>query len=342
MTAVRIPIPFLAVGSAAALLAGCDYPTSAPILEQRWIIEVEGTSMSITELLPTGVDTAGGNFTMNIDPVSNNETLGNLCASCFDSAVPVPVPAFNGPIIANQGLPTDVSGATVASGSMDITIQNDFDFDPLENGGTITVSLIDDQSGDTVGTVAWTGPTDMLPTGTSDTKTLVLAPGLIGANLTVATQVDCPGGQNSTMNTADLMTVTATPSTLAASDVLVQIVNKSVTFGPEPMDTEDVPSDIVDKIVSGGIVLRVVNPFGITLSGTLDLGTVSKALNVSGSASSTTTLSYTATELKSILGQSGINFQGTAVANASGPVAIAPTQELVLEPSIDFTVQIGG
>ena len=40
--------------AAALLLAGCDIPTAAPIVEQRWILTAAETTLGVEDLLPDG------------------------------------------------------------------------------------------------------------------------------------------------------------------------------------------------------------------------------------------------------------------------------------------------
>lgn len=340
-------------GGVGALGLGCDVPTDLPILEQSWVIEVEGSTIGVEELLPPEVALSGGSFDVAVDPVSTNQTLANLCTSCVNSPVPVPVPAFADSFDVSQPLPGDVTEATVTGGAIDLTIDNGFEFDPLEDGGsgagTIVVSLFDAVTLAPMGSVTWDGAAgDSLPPGTSDTKVLPVAAGVIGNTLLVRTEVSVPGGQLAdSMNvTGDRLTTTATPTSLLLSQASVSVSNKTIAFGPDAIDTEDVGGLIdIESIQEGAIVLSVTNPFGVTLVGSLDIGPtgtpVSKPLNIPTAASSTVPIAYTGDQLRSILGQPDVTFGGSGNVNSSTPVVVTPTSEIGIQTSIAFTVQIG-
>lgn len=341
----RVPAVHAAVAlGLAAIGVGCDFPTDVPILEQSWVIEMDGTTIGVAELLPADVAVSGSSFDVTVPQVQTSQSLGNLCPECAAlNGFTAPVPAFADSFDVNQGLPGDVTAATVTSGAIDITLTNGFSFDPLENGGTITIRVRDQAGGTLLGSVTWDGGAgDVLtPGGGTSTKVLTLAPGAIGSTLLVRTVVDAPGGQTAQINTAETITMEANPTSLLVSDATVNVVDKTVNFGPEPLDTEDVPSELADNIESGSIVLTVTNPFGVSLSGNLDIGTTSKTLNIGSQASSTVPLTYTGPELQSILGEPGVTFGGGGTATATGGVVVTPISEIVLETTVAFTVLVG-
>ena len=77
------------------LLAACDIPTDVPVLEQRWIIPVEETTLGVDRLLPSGITVSGSNFDVSVDPLTTSETLSSLCSSCVAlNGLVVPAPAF--------------------------------------------------------------------------------------------------------------------------------------------------------------------------------------------------------------------------------------------------------
>ena len=73
------PRAVLAALAACVPLPGCEIPTDVPIVEQRWLIPVEETTLGVDELLPDGVAVSGNDFDVSVDPVSTSETLGALC-----------------------------------------------------------------------------------------------------------------------------------------------------------------------------------------------------------------------------------------------------------------------
>ena len=66
----------------AVALVGCDIPSTAPIVTQRWVVPVESTTIGVAELLPSGVSDNGSAFGVTVDPFSTSESLGALCSDC--------------------------------------------------------------------------------------------------------------------------------------------------------------------------------------------------------------------------------------------------------------------
>src|SRR3989304_1201244 len=135
-----------------AALAACDVPTEAPIVEQRWILPVDNTTISVSELLPTGVTVSGNNFAVTVGAFNTSKSLGDLCPGCAPlNGLTAPVPAFDGTFTLSRAPPADVASATVVSGSALIAVQNGFGFDPLAGGGTTAVTPPDGPGGEQVG-----------------------------------------------------------------------------------------------------------------------------------------------------------------------------------------------
>lgn len=327
-----------------AVLTACDVPTEAPILEQRWILPADNTTISVTELLPSGVTVSGNNFAVSVNAFTTSKSLGDLCATCAPfNGLTAPVPPFNGTFTMSQSLPANVSEATVASGSAVIAIQNGFSFDPLGGGGTLTVTVYDGQGGRQLGQTIFTAP---MAAGATVTKTLTLATGAIGATLYVDAVLSSPGGQIAPINTGQRLTITATPNPILVSSAKVNVSSRSVTFAAVDLDVEDIDDAISERIQSGAILLDVTNPFGVGVSGQFDItypgGKITKALNVGSGATSSTSLTYTGAEFRTFLGKSGVKLTGSGtVGSSAGVITVTPAQQVVIKAKIDLTLRIG-
>lgn len=114
------------LGRAAALtglvfLAACDVPSSAPFIDQEWILPVESTSISVVQFLPAVVTLNGTRFSVSVNQIVATRSLGQVCSVC--SAVngqTGPAPAFSSTFSTSTNLPANVSGADIASGSVSI------------------------------------------------------------------------------------------------------------------------------------------------------------------------------------------------------------------------------
>jgi hypothetical protein len=348
MKLVRAP---LTLGLGLLVLAGCDFPTEAPSLEPRWVFPVETTTLDVDELLPTDVTVQVGNFAMAVGEFFVTRTLGDVCAACAAAnGLTVPKPAFTAQFAVDQSLPADVVSATLAGSSVDVTIQNGFSFDPirLPSGatGTITVTLTDGPGGAQVGQIVIDGATETLATGASVTKSTTLT-GTVGNTVTGVVDLDSPAGAPTDLvdiDTAQGFTVTVTPGDVLVSAVTVNVDALIVELEPEPVDT-DLDEGMTDRIQEGTLILSIANPFGVSLSGSLNLGTVlnphTKSFSIPSSATSDVTISYTGAELQEVFRDTGVQFWGSGTISAPGPITVTPGQSVTLEASIDLIILIG-
>jgi hypothetical protein len=336
---MRPPRTVLATAAVAVLLVGCEIPTEAPILEQRWIIPLNETTLGVNELLPAGIVVSGGNFDVSIDPVTMSEDLGTLCASCVVlNGVTTTLPPFNGTFNSTSTLPSDVVSATIVSGSVEISIQNGLSFDPLENGGTLTITVTDGVGGAQLGQVVVSG--EPLAPGSTTIKTMAIAAANVGSTLDISAAMNAPGGQTVTINTSERATITATTTSLLVSSATVNVGSRSVNIQDVALDVAALDSVFTDRIVEGTIILDVVNPFGISVSGTVNIGPTSKSFSLGAGATSSVSISYTGAELRSFLGQSGVTFSGSGTATG-GQVTVSPGQEMTIKATLDLTIEVG-
>lgn len=327
-----------------AVLGACDVPTEAPIIDQRWILPVENTSISVNELLPAGVTASGNAFLLSVDPFSTSAALQDLCSACSAfQGLTAPAPAFEGTLTLSQDLPSDVTGANISSASVQVAVTNHFNFDPINGGGSISITLQDGVGGRPLADVVITGT---LPPSATVTRTLNVDPGSVGTTVFATVVVTSPGGELTTIDGTQRLDVNATPGTIAASSASVDVSGQAVTIDPVDLDVEDIDSSISDRIQNGSIVLAITNPFGVALTAQADIeypgGTLSKPLSVGAGATSTTTLSYTGSELRSFLGKNSVRFTGTGtVSSTAGVITVTPGQEAVIEATLDVNLQIG-
>ena len=329
--------------AACALLPGCEIPTDLPIVEQRWQIPVEETTLGVDELLPDGVGVNGSDFNVSVDPVATRQTLGDLCgiACTLVNNQVVPVPTFGGSSTSSESLPADVVSATISGGSIEVEITNGFAFDPLLGGGTITVDVTNGVGGPSLGQITLDGATDILAPGSTSTSTLALVSGTLDGPLAATTTVNFVGGQTALVRVDDALSVAATANAILVSEVVVNVPSQTVTFDPVDVDVDDIDSDVTDRIEQGTIILEVNNPFAVSLLGNVVIGPTLKPFSIAGSGPSTVELAYSGDELRLFLGQPGITFSGSGTATGVA-VTITPGQELTIEATLDVTIEIGG
>ncbi len=333
-------------------LAGCKYPTSAPIVDQRWILPAESTTIGVGQFLPSGVSDNGSTFAVSVNPFSTSETLGTLCSACQGhNGTSIPKPAFTGSFTTSASLPADVSSANLSSGSVQVSLHNGFDFDPIRPGGgatgTVTVTLTDGAGGRQLGRLVLDGASDSLPAGATITRTMPLSSGTIGTTIVATVEVNSPTGDRITIDTSERMTATATPSSLLISSAVVGVAGRTVDISPTSLDVSSIDQTFIDHIQDGSFTLDVTNPFGVSVTGTLQVtgdgfSPISKSFTVSADPTSTTDVSFSQSELKQFLGKSNVQIIGTGIASASAPITVTPGQMVTLDTKLHVSLSFGG
>ncbi len=331
-----------------ALLAGaCDLPSGLPKWDTQWLIPVKSSTLAVGQLLPPSVSIApdGSAFQVTVLPVAMVRTLAQLCpAYAALSGQTVPKPACTSTVTDTLKLPSDVSQATLASGSVAVTITNGFSFDPLRPGasarGTIVLTLT--SGGATIGTLTLDGATDALPAGSTITRTVALT-GVVAGRIAVGLTITSPAGDPVRIDGSQQFTVTATPQGLRLADVTVPVNQKMVAIQPVDLSVEKVDQSLVNDVKAGTLVLGIVNPFAVT--GTMTVTITGPGVAITKQiplAAGTTTqrVPFTQQEIQSILGKAGVLFNAGGPVNATQPVKLTPTQaaqvtaqlELILGP----------
>ena len=352
---LRSPAPLGRVGLliTLAVLSGCDYPTTAPLNDTRWVFPIEDQSISVVELLPGNVTVSFGSFQVGVDPFSLNQTLGLLCAACvLLDGQNVPTPPFN--VVYNEigSLGTDVVSVVMESGLISLGIQNDLGFDPLRpavaSPGTMTITVYDgDITGHKLGEVVLDGATVALPTGMLTTIPINLAPGTVTPTILTVIDVNSPlGDTNVLINVNNSLNIAVTVGPILVSSATVNVGGLTVNIDEQQLEVADIDPDIVSNIQIGSLILDVQNPFGVAFSLVVEIGgpgimTLQRVLDIGIGATSSATLSYTGAELQSFLGMPGVFFRGSGTVTG-GPATVTPAQVAVLEATLDVELELGG
>lgn len=322
------------------LAGGCDIPTEPPIVEQQWILPLDEVTLDQSELLPPSITISGSTYDVNVDPVAASERLDNLCPGCvpFDGQS-VPVPAFSGTFSSTDALPLDVVEVDVVGGAIDVTITNGFSFDPIEGGGTLTITVAGESGGAVLGSLVLDGNTDTMPPGSMTTRTVTLSGGTITGTETTVDVVSV-GGQVATIDVTDQVTLSAVTTSLSVGSATVDVDGLTASLSEEPLDVADLQQSLIDGIVSGSALLEVTNPFGVTFDGSVTVGTVVKPFTFGAAAASADTISFTGDELRSFLGQTGVTLSGSGTIGG-GPATVTPVDGLLIDASIDLLLELG-
>jgi len=324
--------------SGCLILLGCDLPTTLPILEQRWILPLEQVKIGIEQLLPAGVSVNDGVLEVSIDTITTSSSLNSLCAACAalngsTAAVPAFAFSFNGSV----NLPANISSVEISSGSVQVAVTNGLSFDPLVGGGSIEATILDGEGGSQLAQLIFSGT---LAPGTTLTQSISIGNSIVGDEVLAAIEVISPGGQIAPIDTSEQLRVAATGSALIMGSATVSLEGHAVEIDVVKLDLDHIGPEIIERIVNGSLILQVANPFGVSLSGNINIGPISKSFSITESGRSTTTISYTRNELRSFLGKKGVTLSLSGTANGSS-ITLNSGQKLTIEGTIDCLIRIG-
>lgn len=346
------------------LLAACEIPSDAPILQQTWIIPSDSITVGVAEILPTNVALNGGGtaFVVTVAaPAAINSTLGALCTQpvCQSGVTVVaPVPAFTssgGLLGTTVSFPAGVNAATVTSGTLNLSVNNTLGFDPLRpNGasapfGSIAITLT---SGSTTSTTTFTGSTNTLPTGATTLLAVPMPTGVYTGTVAVSSVLAVPAGGSGSLNSANAISIGTTIQSLTVSQATVVVNADAISTAPTDFDLEGV--DFGDQVESGALLLDVTN--ALTAAATMNVAiaapaqggagpvTITKALVIPATPTSSSTISLSKAELQSLLGKSNVTITVTGTATGTGAgntVIVTPTQRITLRTRVRLILNVG-
>jgi hypothetical protein len=355
-TRLRLVPRSLAGAAVIGLLAACDFPTDLPRVQSRWVVPAEETRFGVAELLPGDVSVSADSstFIVTFDPVGFSQTLAELCGVACVAAdgLTVPKPPFTGNVASQVDFPPEVFAITVVDGTVVLEVTNGLGFDPIRPAagvfGSVTMRVTDDADGDVLSELVVSGTTTSFASGTTLSRSLVLAPTDVNGSLVASVVLDSPLGDPVTVDASAEVAVVATPGTIRVSAVAVDVSSESVALDPVDLDVGDIDADVEGRVVEGAFLLDVTNPFGVGADFDLTIswpsgGPILRSASITPAASSQVRIAFTGDEIRSFLGEDSVVLTGDAVVDAAaGTVTVTPGQELVLKASMDLTLEIGG
>ena len=341
-------------------LGACDLPTEAPKLEQEWIVPLTGTEVDVGEFLPDqlGLTEDSSAFTVQVDPIYFEETLGNLCAACdVLDGLTVPKPAFAGDFQEEVLLPDDVESAQVQEGRVAVVAQNLFGFDPLRpkggETGSVTLALRDGGPGGPIlDEIEIDGGDTSFAPGTTLERDLEYS-GPVGSSLTLTVTVDSPAGGPEPGNWVpigidDELRVSVTTEVLEATSADISVAGEVFDLGVTGLNVAEISKDMVDRVTAGSFLLEVVNPWavGAILNLTISGPTIETPIVLIGQLPPTLTsvveVDFSQAELQAFLGEPNVVMTGQGTVNQdAGAVTIAPAQVMIIDAKLDLTLLIG-
>ena len=354
-----------------AVLAGCTFvalacqvPTDLPIWNTVWQVPADSSEVTVASLLPSSVtivDVGAGTkaFSFGLPEATTSTTLGETCYACAAAAGQrIPKPEFSLADSATVNLPTDVVTADIIGGSIDYTLSNGFDFDPLNPGPTRGWMRILVTSGSTVmARDSINGASLALPSGGTVSRAIQFiasqaSPIYLNGPVTVRATLFSPAGDSVTINTSEQFSVAASAHDIRISQVAVNV--PTTTFTPQhgTVDLSSLDKANAGKIAGGAIILGITNPFAVGGSLSLDIQAPNGAhvvkgftLNVggAGTAPSTIRLGLTSSEINSLVGQKdvAITISGS-ISSPNGAVTVTPIERMVISTLVEATIVTGG
>lgn len=333
-------------------LVACDIPTEPPRWEQTWVLPAERLAISVAELVPPTVDLAedGTVFRFTTSPVAVAATLAEMCGPCVQlDGTTVTKPEFTATLSAVSPLPEDLLAAMLAGGQVELVLEHNLAFDPLRPSadpsrrGYLLLSVTSD--GALVADDSISGDDTAFPAGTPLTASLPIQAVAVAGALELEIRIHSPEGDATRIGASDTLGVTMPATVVDVSEVTVRVADLELGATTTALDFA-VDDWMLDRIRRGALRFQVQNPFDLTgtLEIRLDTGsrTIERTVSVEpGDFSRRIDLS--GAELLDIMGAASVTVTTAGNLSAAGDaLTVTPTQELVLEPSFEVVLLMGG
>jgi hypothetical protein len=341
----------LAVGAG---VASCDIPTSAPKVEQTWLIPLKTDSIPVTELIPAGMTLNAGVFNVVTVADSSVQTLDALCPACVPlNGTTAAKPAFNASLSTVVAFPIAVQEVTLgAAPAAPVVLENNLSFDPIRpNGNTppygrVILYLVA-AGNDTLAVDSLEGATAPLPPGSQDTVLVPLVPGhVLVPPVNVEARIESPAGSAVLINTSESFVVVSPAVPVPADQTKIVIQNKPFTSASVPLDFTHVDAQVRDGIKGAGVRLVLTNP--LPIGGSVALHFKSQgadvftplALNLNPGTDSSTAI-LTAAETQQLIGQvSMVNLDGTVSSIGGGGVTVLPSDQVRIQITLGARILV--
>jgi hypothetical protein len=336
---------------AVVLLAACDFPTEVPRWEQTWVLPAEAVSIAVADVLPAGIGVTADRsaFLATTTAVNLSVTLDEMCPPCtpFEGLV-VPKPAFTTTLPGTAALPADLLGAALAGGSVEVTLEHTFSFDPIRPAGAggpmghivLTVT----SNGAVVARDSVSGNDRAFPAHSPLRATIPVAQVTVSNELAFEVRIYSPEGPPTLIRSSDRLTVHVAPSELRIAQATVRATGLEVAPTRESLAL-DVDTTMIDRIQRGAIRFHVQNPWELN-------GTLGVRFELEGRAIERTLpvqpgsfrhrIEFTGQELRDILGAPNVDLVTWGTVSApGGAVTVRPDQVLVLETEFELVILVG-
>ena len=323
--------------------------------EQTWIVPGEEIGIGVADLLPADVTVSadGSEFETTIPGTDIDLSLGEMCSSCAAAnGFTVPKPEFTYTLNTTSALPAALVSATVTGDRFALRMAHDLNFDPLRpdsaagaDRGYLVVEVT--SNGALVGRDSISGNDVAFDSATVLTPEIPIQTVEVTGDLDIQVRIYSPAGDPTLVDTGDTLGIEIAPATVTLSEATIDAGAITVDGTPVALNFEGVDSALVSRIQSGGLLLDVVNPFGLegTLNLTFDMGssTLTRTLNLTSAPTSTLSVAFSGAELQDMLGAGEVQVtaQGSLSA-AGGTITVHPEDELIMESQFELVILVGG
>jgi hypothetical protein len=360
----RTTVRLTTLAGCAFVALACQVPTDLPIWNTVWQVPADSSEVTVASLLPSSVaivDVGAGRkaFSFGLPEATTSTTLGETCYACAAAAGQrIAKPEFTLADSATVNMPTDVVTADIIGGSVDYTLTNGFNFDPMNPGPARGWMRILVTSGATViARDSINGASLAMPSGGSTSRSIQVlaspeAPIHLNGPVTVTATLFSPAGDSVTINTSEQFSVAASAHAITISQVAVNV--PTTTFTPQhgTVDLSGLDQANAGKIAGGAVILEVHNPFAVGGSLSLDFKAPNGAHVVkgftlgvggAGSAPSIIRLDLNTAEINSLVGQKdvAITISGS-VSSPNGAVTVTPMERMAITTLVEATIVTGG
>jgi hypothetical protein len=348
--------PLRALSGALVLTTGCvELPTDTPIIDQRWVVPSDSTTLSVDRVLPSSVTVVGNSFQVAVPTVNTSQQLAQFCSQCTVGMGAIPKPAFTANIAASAALPSDVAAATLTSGTVVVGITSSLPFDIIRPSATArgVVTIAISNNGALIGTDTIAGSSSSIPPNTRVDRTITLRAGsVLSGPLEVQVRVVSPEGDPVQFAAAQNISVQGVPSNIRVSRATVLLNNRTVSSAATTVDLSDVDDGIRDRTEGGALLVSIANPFALRGNLTLTLSApgitpVVKALRLEAASPGTTPqrLEFTRDEIRSLFGRDNLSLTVSGPVSGTGTggaVDVLPGMQAVMSTRFEVAVRLGG
>ena len=358
----------LAAVAGGTLIVGCDIPTAAPILEQRWALTAAQTSLGVEELLPDGrislsansgssggsrlapqtdscepaevtgeVVSGEGSITVSAEPICVAWTLEELCPDC---RVGQPVAAIDTERQQTWMLPPEVVSVDVSGGRVVLTLDHDLDFTPLR-AGELEIVVESTGAAQDAELLRWELDRDLAP-GTPVTHTFdfgrhpVTVRGGVRLAFAIATEPDA--GAPPVTDLARVIRARAHVQSLTIDSARVLVDDRIEGEREFDLGDQDELDELIERFQEGTVTVTIINQFPVRVSGSITLGDTTTTIEVAPEGTTDVTFSYTRAELQELLG-GPVTYAWNGSVTSDGEQTVDADMQLLIRVRIDITLR---